>query len=86
MRCPICTKTGDRHSFQQAEGPTKKGPVERFWDQYDQKHIHDHAVYTTVWTCSRGHSFGKTTMARCPRRECEWNDRPEVKAGEEPLG
>ena len=76
MRCPTCGDTP--HTFHEHETIPAKGRVERFWDEKNRLHVHDHTLYRTRYHCSNGHQFDQATMSRCPVFECDWNQRVEI--------
>jgi hypothetical protein len=89
MRCPECLKTKTPHRFEQKEVSKIAGQdvsCEHFWDDADRQHIHDHFVRTFVWSCSNHHHYRVVTMTACPVKDCDWNQKEEVKAWKRPLG
>jgi hypothetical protein len=82
MRCQTCQDAGKPHHLKETRvenGPSITRLVERFWDEKDRHHVHDHQPRTFIYTCSNRHSFQRTLMSRCPIRDCEWNEKPLVK-------
>lgn len=87
MRCPICAKEGREHRLteQRIATPLVANMVRSFWDEQDRKHIHDGEKRMFVYSCSNDHHFRVDAVSRCPVRDCDWNDKPEVKAGQKTL-
>lgn len=81
MRCPECMKLDLRSRIDEHRPRPEPAKVERFFDENGVKHIHDHAVYAAVYTCSNRHSFRTKSMSRCPAPGCAWNDQELVRAG-----
>lgn len=82
MRCPICAAEGRRHRLTETRiPPIRAAKVERFYDENDKLHVHDHEVRTFVYQCSNGHGFQHDTMSRCTHPPCQWNMQPLVEAG-----
>jgi hypothetical protein len=86
MRCPACVQAEQLSRLNEHHRPKTEGTVDRFYDEYGIQHIHDRAVYETIWTCTSGHAYQQRFRSRCPCRGCLWNETPLVKAGQAPLG
>lgn len=83
MRCPICKAEGLPHTLSERRvSPLPIPPnVQRFYDEADKLHVHDHDTVVQVYTCSNGHNFRHETRSRCVKIDCGWNDDPLVQAG-----
>lgn len=89
MRCPICLSEGRRHRLSEmrvSNANRRQGPtVERYFDENDKLHVHDHEVRTFIYQCSNGHVYRHVTMSRCTQQACDWNEQPMVQNGQKGL-
>lgn len=85
MKCPTCVAEGKTSRLNVRRRVGSKLEVERFWDEEGKLHVHDNTIYAHNYWCSLGHHHRLATMGECPREECDWNQRPMVKAGREGL-
>lgn len=82
MRCPICKAEGKPHTLtEQRIVPLypQQPRVERFYDEDDKLHVHDHETRVFVYSCSNGHNFRNDIRSRCVNPGCDWNRLPQVR-------
>lgn len=87
MICPVCARLDQKSRLNQFRADPVKREVERFWDESGASHVHDHTTYRVVLQCVPfNHAFKREWQSRCPQKDCDWNKRPEVLAGEAKIG
>lgn len=69
-KCPTCETEGKKSRLDLSEGEHVKGAVEVFFDEDQNRHVHDHTVNETVYKCSNGHTNLEHDYGHCPA--CPW--------------
>lgn len=70
-RCPTCLKEGKQSKLHLKDGGSEQKPPEVFFDEAGIKHVHDHSVYRTIYTCSNGHTNTLYNYGHCIA--CGWS-------------